>query len=339
MNAMNIVMLSIMNPAGLDPARLVVPLLAATASGAIAWVFLYPLLSGEKQAEKRKNSVSRAPSNAHRRVTARSRREQVEETLKELEQRQKRQKHPPLAIRLSQAGLNWSKQQFAGAAAGIGILGLLLALASGIGFWPALGLGFAATFGLPLWLLAYLKKRREQKFLDAFPDAVDVIVRGIKAGLPLSDSLRVIASDAVEPLRGEFRIIIETQTIGMPLSDACMKLHTRMPLPETNFFGIVIAMQQKSGGNLAEALGNLSKVLRARKRMKAKIAAMAMEAKASAVIIGSLPPLVMLAVYLTSPAYIAPLWNHPAGRMMLAASVLWMSLGSLIMRKMIRFDF
>ena len=149
-------------------------------------------------------------------------------------------------------------------------------------------MAFAAALGLPFWLLSYLKKRRENNFLHNFPDAVDVITRGIKAGLPLLDSLKMIAAEGQEPLKSEFRAIIETQTVGIPLGEACAKLYERMPLPEANFFGIVIAIQQKAGGNLSEALGNLSKVLRDRKKMKAKIQAMSMEAKASAAIIGSL---------------------------------------------------
>jgi tight adherence protein B len=184
-----------------------------------------------------------------------------------------------------------------------------------------------------------LKKRRENKFLDAFPDAVDIIVRGVKAGLPLLDCLKMITIDAPEPVKSEFRAIVETQAIGMLLGDACGKLYEQMPVPEANFFGIVIAIQQRSGGNLAEALGNLSRVLRDRKKMKAKIQAMSMEAKASASIIGSLPVAVMTLVWITSPQYISLLWTEPLGRMMLAASLLWMSMGVMVMKKMINFDF
>jgi tight adherence protein B len=187
--------------------------------------------------------------------------------------------------------------------------------------------------------LGFLKKRRENKFLEAFPDAVDVIVRGIKAGLPLLDSLRLIANEAQEPVRSEFRGIIDTQTIGMPIGEACLKLYERMPLPEANFFGIVVSIQQRAGGNLSEALGNLSRVLRDRKKMKAKIRAMSMEAKASASIIGALPIAVMILVYITSPQYITLLWTEPLGRIMLAGCVIWMSMGILVMRKMINFDF
>ena len=207
------------------------------------------------------------------------------------------------------------------------------------GLLGALGLAFAAGFGLPRWTLGYLKKRREKAFLKALPDAVDVIVRGIKAGLPLFESIKVVAADAPEPLRGEFLAIIETQAIGMPLGDACVRLYERMPVPEANFFGIVIAIQQKSGGNLSEALGNLSKVLRDRKRMAEKIQAMSMEAKASAGIIGSLPPIVMLLVYLSTPDYISLLWTHPTGQLMLVGCVIWMSMGIFVMKRMINFDF
>jgi tight adherence protein B len=319
---------------------LAVAFLAMTAVGGVAWVFIYPILSGERKAEKRMDSVARAqPAARVTRGAQKSRREQVEETLKDLERRQQQQKRVPLAARISQAGLSWSKQQFFLVAAGLGIAAFIAVLGAGFGVMAAIGFGFAAGFGLPFWMLSFLKKRREARFLNMFPDAVDVIVRGIKAGLPLIDSLRVIATDAEEPVRSEFRTIIETQTVGIPLGDACQKLYERMPLPEANFFGIVIAIQQKSGGNLSEALGNLSKVLRDRKKMKAKIQAMSMEAKASAAIIGSLPPAVMGLVWMTSPDYISMLWTHSTGQMMLAASGLWMFTGCMVMRKMINFDF
>ena len=184
-----------------------------------------------------------------------------------------------------------------------------------------------------------LKKRRENKFLNGFPDAVDVIVRGVKAGLPLLDCIKMIALEAPEPLKSEFRAILETQAIGMPLGEACGKLYERTPLPEANFFGIVVAIQQKAGGNLSEALGNLSRVLRDRKKMKAKIQAMSQEAKASAGIIGALPIAVMTLVYLTSPQYISLLFTTSIGNMMLAASAVWMATGVMVMKKMINFDF
>ena len=314
--------------------------LAATAIGGMAWVFIYPLLSGERRAAHRRASVAR-PEPAVRQVdkSQRSRREQVEGSLKEIEARRQKAKKLPLSRRLTQAGLAWSTQKFMIVSGILAVVSFAVALLSGGGPLGAIGLAFAAGLGLPRWGLNYLKKRREANFLKALPDAVDVIVRGIKAGLPLFESIKVVASDAPEPLKSEFLAIIETQAIGMPLGEACARLFERMPVPEANFFGIVVSIQQKSGGNLSEALGNLSKVLRDRKKMAEKIQAMSMEAKASAGIIGSLPPIVMLLVYLTTPQYISLLWTHPTGQLMLVGCVIWMSIGIFVMKRMINFDF
>ncbi|HLJ00544.1 MAG TPA: type II secretion system F family protein [Bradyrhizobium sp.] len=315
--------------------------LAAAAVGGIAWVFLYPLLSGQKNAETRRASVAKAEPVTARQTQKdqRSRREQIEGSLKEVEARRQKDRKVALATRLTQAGLDWTPRKFMIASAILAAIGFAIAMFAGGGPLAAIGLAFAAGFGLPRWLLSFLKKRREKAFLRALPDAVDVIVRGIKAGLPLFDSLKVVAADSAEPLRSEFMAIVETQAIGMPLGEACGRLYERMPVPEANFFGIVIAIQQKSGGNLSEALGNLSKVLRDRKKMAEKIQAMSMEAKASAGIIGSLPPIVMLLVYLSTPDYISLLWTHPTGQLMLVGCVIWMSMGILVMKKMINFDF
>jgi tight adherence protein B len=314
--------------------------LASVAFGGVAWVFVYPILSGERKAEQRMANVAKAePAARATRGHQKSRRDIIETTLKEFDERHKNSKRVPLAVRIAQAGLFWSKRQFFLLSAGIGSAMFLLGLSTGGGLIVAGMLGIAGSLGLPRWLLSYLKKRREKKFLEAFPDAVDIIVRGVKAGLPLLDCLKMITMEAPEPVKSEFRAIVETQAIGMPLGDACGKLYAQMPVPEANFFGIVIAIQQRSGGNLAEALGNLSRVLRDRKKMKAKIQAMSQEAKASAGIIGALPIAVMTMVYITSPQYISLLWTEPLGRVMLAASVLWMSMGVMVMKKMINFDF
>jgi tight adherence protein B len=315
--------------------------LAATAIGGLAWVFIYPLLSGEKKAELRRASVAKSEPAAARQAdkTQRSRREQVEGSLKELEARSRNEKKIPLSSRISQAGLDWSPRKFMILSGVLAAACFAITSLAGGGLIGAAGLAFAGGLGLPRWALNFLKKRREKKFLKALPDAVDVIVRGIKAGLPLFESIKVVATDAPEPLKSEFLAIIETQAIGMPLGDACARLFERMPVPEANFFGIVISIQQKSGGNLSEALGNLSKVLRDRKKMAEKIQAMSMEAKASAGIIGSLPPIVMLLVYLSTPDYISLLWTHPTGQLMLVGCVIWMSIGIFVMKRMINFDF
>lgn len=316
-----------------------VAFLAAVAFGGVAYVFIYPVLSGERQAEKRRESIARTePAARTVRGQPRARRDAIENTLKEFEERQKKAKLS-ITTRIAQAGLSWSKKQFIMISAGIGFGLFFVAFIVGPGLLPAVAIGFAGGFGVPRWLLSFLKRRRELKFLEAFPDAVDIIVRGVKAGLPLLDCMKMITTEAPEPIKSEFRVIVDTQAIGMPLGEACAKLYERTPVAEANFFAIVVGIQQKAGGNLSEALGNLSRVLRDRKKMKAKIRAMSQEAKASAAIIGALPLCVMLLVYITSKDYITLLFTDSLGHLMLAASAFWMACGVLVMKKMINFDF
>jgi tight adherence protein B len=317
--------------------------LITVAVGGVLYVFIYPMLSGEKRVEQRMREISADEIQAKRgRKTADSttaRRQQVEDTLKQLEAKQKNVKNPPIEMRLQQAGLSISKKQFYVFSAVAGLIAFLLMLLSGMGLWLALAAIPAGGFGIPRWVVGYLKKKREAKFILELPNAIDVIVRGVRAGLPIGDCIRIIAAETTEPVRGEFRLIAEGQAIGMSLSESAQKMYERVPLPEANFFGIVLAIQQQAGGNLSEALGNLSRVLRERKKMSQKIKAMSMEAKASASIIASLPFGVMMLVYLTSPNYIELLWTTPTGRVLLAGSAMWMTMGVLVMRKMINFDF
>ena len=235
--------------------------LAATAIGGLAWVFIYPLLSGETEGRDRAAPRSRAPSRAgapgreEPALAPRAGRGIAEGTRRPAQEGEVRPaQHPPRPGRADPG----RPQKFWIVSGILGAVGFVLAFLVGGGLLGAAGMAFAAGLGLPRWVLGFLKKRREKAFLKALPDAVDVIVRGIKAGLPLFESIKVVAADAPEPLKSEFNAIIETQTIGMPLGEACARLYERMPLPEANFFGIVIAIQQKSGGNLSEALGNLS---------------------------------------------------------------------------------
>jgi tight adherence protein B len=226
--------------------------LVAVAFGGVLWVFVYPFLSGERKAERRVASVARTdPMKRQTRAAAPKARRDVEGTLKEIEARSKQRKRVPLPIRIEQAGLTWSKQKFFVISGILGLVAFVLAIFLGLGLLPGVGFAFAGAFGIPRWLLSFFKKRRESKFLKNFPDAVDVIVRGIKAGLPLLDSIKLIANEAEEPIRSEFRTIIQTQTVGIPLGDACQKLYERMPVAEANFFGIVISIQQRAGGNLS----------------------------------------------------------------------------------------
>jgi tight adherence protein B len=204
--------------------------------------------------------------------------------------------------------------------------------------WVALGVGLIAAAGLPRWIIGFMIKRRCKQFLDEFPNALDIMVRSIKSGLPLNDALRLIASDGQEPVKTEFRRVVESQQVGLNVPEACARMIQSVPLPEVNFFAIVIAIQAQAGGNLSEALGNLSKVLRERRKMKAKVSALSMEAKASAAIIGALPFIVATLVYLTSPDYMLVLFTDPRGHIIMGASAVWMSIGIFVMRNMINFD-
>ncbi|MET0482876.1 MAG: type II secretion system F family protein [Aestuariivirgaceae bacterium] len=236
-----------------------------------------------------------------------------------------------------QSGLDLSVQKFWFASA---VLGTLLALGVLIaGWYVALPAGLVGLLGLPRWFLFYLRKRRQAAFLGEFADAIDIMVRGIKAGLPLPDAMKVIAAETPVPVGPEFLEVVEGQRVGIAIDQGIERMFERMPLAEVNFLGIVIAMQAKTGGNLAEALANLSKVLRDRKRMKQKIAAVSQEAKASATIIGSLPFCICGALSILNPEYLIPLWDTAIGHLMIAGSLVWMASGVLIMRKMINFDF
>lgn len=312
------------------------------AVGGVIYVFIYPMLSGERRAEQRLKEVSADEIHARRKGktdTGANRRQQVEDSLKQLERRQKNAKNPPIEIRLQQSGVSWTKRQFYIASGIFGLLTTAGVVFSGTSILIALGAGVAAGFGVPRWVIGYLKSKREARFIEELPNAIDVIVRGVKAGLPVGDCIRIIANETQEPVKGEFRAISEAQAIGMSLGDAAAKMYERIPLAEANFFGIMLQIQQQAGGNLSEALGNLSRVLRERKKMMGKIKAMSMEAKASAAIIASLPIGVMFLVYLTSPGYIELLWTTPTGRILLAGSAMWMGMGVLVMRRMINFDF
>jgi len=317
---------------------LIIGLSLAAASGAAYLIF--PYLSGDVRGEKRQaHLLTRGPvARGDRQVDATARRKQVADSLKELEQRNAKQKKRSLETRIAQAGLSLSKQGYliASCFAG-GLTALLIFLLSGNPIFGGAGLVIGG-FGLPSVWLSTMTKRRLKKFTLEFPNAVDVIIRGVKAGLPLADCLRIIASEAAEPVRGEFRQIIEAQTLGLSISEAVERMPERIPTPEANFFAIVITIQQKAGGNLGEALSNLSRVLRERKKMADKVKAMSSEARASAYIIGSLPIAVALLVYITSPAYIEQLWLKETGRVVLFACFCMMAFGTFVMNKMISFD-
>ena len=323
--------------------RIAMIFLAALSVGGIAYVVIMPFLSDERNTSKRIANVSQGAARAARRSAvpeaASMRKQQVQDTIKELEAKQKSKKKVTLNMRLLRAGLNVPIRSFfiASAVSGIVVGGIVYVTGSS----PIVsGLAaLAGSLGFPRWLLAFLAKRRQKQFMIEFANALDVIVRGVKSGLPLNDCLRIIAEETAEPVKSEFVDVVEQQRVGVPLSKAFDRMFERMPLQELNFFAIVIAIQQQTGGNLAEALDNLAKVLRDRMRLTAKVQAFSAEAKASAAIIGSLPPLVMVALTIMTPNYTMLLWTEQLGKMMLMGSAVWMLIGILVMKKMINFDY
>ncbi|CAN7572744.1 type II secretion system F family protein [Bosea sp. LjRoot90] len=325
----------------MDYGQIAAAILAAISAGGVAYALFYPRLSGQARAEQRRREFA-APAAiraaADREAQGVARRGQVAQSLKDIENREKARHKITIESRIEQAGLSWSRKQFWLLGVTLGI-GLAVALLVTSGNWVVVLVGFlVGLFGLPRFYLAYLGKKRMLRFTNEFPNALDVIVRGIRSGLPLNDCVRIIASEAQEPVKTEFRLIVEAQTLGMSLTEAATKLFERMPCAEANFFGIVLAIQQKTGGNLAETLANLSRVIRERRKMRDKIKAVSMEAKASASIIGSLPPAVAGLVYVTSPGYMDALFTTDVGRMALVGCGIWMGIGILVMRKMINFE-
>ena len=268
------------------------------------------------------------------------RRKNVQTMLKELEkQNAQKNKRPTLRRRIEQAGLTIDIRTFWLLSAASGVIATVLTLYMVSILWLAPLAGFAFTLGFPRWVLAFLKMRREKQFTNEFAPAIETIVRSVKSGLPVNEALKVVSTEIPEPVAGEFKNPVEGLKVGVTMEDGLKRMHERMPTPEVNFFGIVMTIQTKTGGNLSEALSNLSGVLPDRKRMQAKIKAMSSEAKAGAMIIGSLPPGVARLIWFTTPHYIQPMFDSQTGNLMLLGCGLWMASGIAVMKKMVSFKF
>lgn len=268
------------------------------------------------------------------------RRKNTQVMLKELQKQQAAKKQrPTIRRRIETAGLTISVQ-FYWILSGVLAVGVAATLYFfGASILVALLGGFAAGLGFPRWVLGFLKARREKAFTREFATAIDIIVRSVKTGLPVNEAMKVVSTEVPEPVAGEFKLLLESQKMGVPLEDCLKRMYERMPTAEANFFGIVMSIQQKSGGNLSEALSNLASVLRDRKRLQGKIRSMSSEAKASAMIIGSLPPAVMGLVYFSTPEYIKLLFTTPVGNIMLIGCVVWMAIGIFVMKRMVSFKY
>lgn len=321
---------------------LILALLAFISIGALGAVFV-PSVLGSNRADKRRKAlqgdyhVNRADAAAER--TRDSRRKNVQQALKTQTDALELKKKLPLQLRIFQAGMTISKQNFIRNAIILGVVVFVLCFLFSVPLLFSVVFAAAAAYVLPMWFLGFRRKRYQAKFLEELPNAVEAIVRGIRSGMPLNDSIRVIATQVKEPVRSEFARVLDQQSIGKSMMEAIQVLYDRVPLPEVNFLVVVITVQQQAGGNLSEALTNLSRVLRNRKMMKEKIKAMSSEAKASAMIIGSLPFIVGILVSFVTPTYLLPLVSSNIGYMALATGFVMMFLGGFIMSRMIKFDY
>jgi tight adherence protein B len=337
---------------GMDLVTLMFIGLSALAVGGVGFAFLLPVIERERNTDRRFKEVRRELSVDPDKGTAKvkkslaptndeqaRRRKQLEVSMKaadkKRENRDQYMKKPPLQVQMKQAGMKGDMRKFWLYSIVCGVVLTLVSITLGLSMLFAPAVLLVGTLGLPRWYVGRRRSKRVMAFLNEFPNGLDVMVRAVKSGLPLNDGIRLLSTEAAEPVKTEFQRIVDAQSIGKSTPQACMEMQETMPCPEAAFFGIVIQIQSQAGGNLSEALGNLSKVLRDRKKMKAKVQALS---KASAYIIGALPIIVGFLVYLSSPTYIMPLFTTSTGHIVLGVSAVWMSIGILVMKQMINFD-
>jgi len=318
---------------------LLVLLVLLSLLGCIGWAIYALSFSSRAKLTRRIQQVA-GPASAGKAMGAggNAKRKILQGKLKNIEAARARKRGWRLRAELAQTGLGISVKGFVLGSLCSAALFAVLALAARL---PLLGvICFAVTggLGLPRMWLRIAINRRLKAFTRNFADAIDVIVRGIRSGLPVGECFVMIASEAPDPVGAEFRLIVEGQRLGLTIDEVMVRASERVPTPELRFFGIVLAIQQATGGNLAETLAKLSDVLRSRKRMRDKVQAMSSEAKSSAGIIGSLPVIVGALIAVVSPSYIAILFTSGVGHMILFAGVLTMAMGVLVMRKMINFE-
>ncbi len=323
-------------------------IMVSLAVGGLAIAILFPLFSNDNSANRVKAiSTGKKTESLGSSIRARlsedtkdTRRRQIQDSLKQVGKQEKelKKRRNSLRVNLEQAGLDISVRAYWVSAC---ILGGGLAAVSFVVYpniYVVIAILFVGIFGLPRWILKNMRVRRQNIFLNDFADALDVMTRGLKSGLPVTEAMKIIATESGPPVGPEFAEVVEGQRLGISLEQGIERMVERIPLPEVNFLAIVMAIQAKTGGNLSEALGNLSRVLRDRKKMKQKVQSVSQEAKSSAAIIGSLPFVLMGALTMLNPTYLSPLFNTQMGHILLIGSGIWMTTGVLVMRKMINFQ-
>jgi tight adherence protein B len=242
-----------------------------------------------------------------------------------------------LALRLHRTGKRWTIVQYAYASLGLALtITVIMYLKSGAALL-SLGIGLAFGVGLPHFVVNFFINKRANAFTTKFPDAIELLVRGLRSGLPVTETLGVVATEVPGPVGEEFKMVTERIRIGRTMEDALQDTADRLNTPEFSFFCITLAIQRETGGNLAETLSNLADVLRKRAQMKLKIKAMSSESKASAYIVGSLPFIVFGMIWWINPKYLAGFFTDDRLIVTGLGGAVWMSLGAFIMAKMVSF--
>jgi tight adherence protein B len=244
-----------------------------------------------------------------------------------------------LRRRLERTGKKWTLGQYGGAGVLIAILtGCALGFGLKIPAILAVFIGMGAGLGLPHFVVSFIIKSRAKKFNLLFPDALDLMVRGLRSGLPITESMVVVGRELPDPVGMEFRIIADKVRIGRTMEQALMEATDKIGTPEFKFYMITLSIQRETGGNLAETLSNLSEILRKRVQLKLKIKAMSSEAKASAYIVGSLPFIMFGVLSTANPSYMSAFWNDQRMIMVAGGGLTWMGIGVFIMAKMVSFE-
>ena len=327
----------------MDPS-IILAVCAAGFVGCVGMLFMGEKSSSEAKRVRQLSGKRSLGSNLKDRMKVEdsgSRRKQIEESLGKIEERQKskKKKAKTLESRLMQADWSTKPQTFMMISIALAVVFGFIPFAIGMPLPACFALSFTMGFGVPRFILNGAISRRQKKFTAHFADAMDIIVRGVRTGLPLGDCLKIIAHESPDPLGAEFRRVVEGESLGIPIEVCLAQLYERMPISEVNFFSTVLNIQKTTGGNLGEALANLSNVLRGRKILREKIKALSAEAKVSAMIIGSLPIIVMTLVTIASPDYMNDLYKTTTGQRNLMIGAGMMVMGTLMMRKMINFKF
>ena len=268
------------------------------------------------------------------------RQKRIQEKLNDLQDKgnKKQSRRNQIRADLLQAGVDMNVRNYLIVSVIVGLVATSLMMLFEFPILAAAAAGVVGTVGLPKAALRFMAGRRRKKFTAGFADAIDVVVRGVKSGLPVGECQSIVGREVPDPVGEEFRLMVEGEKIGITLEEVMRRALERMPSAEFKFFAVVLQIQRQTGGNLAETLENLSGVLRDRKKMKDKVRSMSSEARASAMIIGSLPFGVACIVSVVNPGYLAPLFTETTGQIMVVGGLVWMGMGVASMAKMISFN-